>query len=59
MQTTYMTRYKDYESLTEVSAYPSLLEWHREDIISNEIFITTCDSLETINSITQYTVFQN
>jgi hypothetical protein len=50
-----MTEYKDYE----VAAYPSLLEWHREDIISNDIFITTSDSLETINSIIRYTVFQN
>ena len=54
-----MTGYKSYESVTEVSAYPSLLEWHREDIISNDIFIATSDSLETFNSIMQYTVFQN
>lgn len=51
--------YKGYKSVTEMSAYPSLLEWHREDIISNDIFITTCDSLESINSIMQYTAFQN
>ena len=48
-----MTGYKGHESVTEMSAYPSVLEWHKEDIISNYIFITTSDSLETIKSIMQ------
>jgi hypothetical protein len=59
MQTTNLTGYKGYVSVTEVSAYPSLLEWHRKDIYFEWYLHNDYDSMETINSIMQYTVFKN
>jgi len=57
-QTTHMNGYKGYESVTEVSVYPSLLEWHRRHYFEWYLH-NDYDSMETINSIMQYTVFQN
>lgn len=54
-----MTGCKSCGGVTEVWAYPSLLEWHTADVISKDVFTATNDSLVTNDSIMQCTVLQH